>query len=314
MILIITINDDILTSNVCIWLLHFKAGFKVISSTDVVHVKKIDKNDLIIQNETRGYSLNLNEVRKIFYRQGGVFFSSILRERNQSELQMYLKEENQLLIEFLYFKMAQIEHIGLPQKSNLNKLIVLEKAARFGLLVPDYIYTSERHVVKDFIKRKERVITKIILPAFKYESSEEIKACYTELFTLEDVENLAEVFHSTFFQKLIPKKCDLRIFYFSQQFYSIAIFSQNNILTEVDYRHYDKAVPNKQVAFDIPDELKLKLKNLIDDLKLQYCSIDMIYSCDKKFYFLEINPIGQFGNVSYYGNYYLEQKMAQSLI
>jgi D-alanine-D-alanine ligase-like ATP-grasp enzyme len=43
-------------------------------------------------------------------------------------------------------------------------------------------------------------------------------------------------------------------------------------------------------------------------------SIDLIYSTDEKYYFLEVNPVGQFGMVSYPCNYQLEKKIAIELI
>lgn len=42
-------------------------------------------------------------------------------------------------------------------------------------------------------------------------------------------------------------------------------------------------------------------------------SLDFVYSSDKKFYFLEVNPVGQFGMVSRPCNYNLELKVAQFL-
>jgi glutathione synthase/RimK-type ligase-like ATP-grasp enzyme len=49
-------------------------------------------------------------------------------------------------------------------------------------------------------------------------------------------------------------------------------------------------------------------------LKLNTGSVDLIFSEeDNKYYFLEVNPMGQFGMVSKPCNYYLEKEMAQYL-
>ena len=42
-------------------------------------------------------------------------------------------------------------------------------------------------------------------------------------------------------------------------------------------------------------------------------SIDMMYSTDGEYYFLEVNPVGQFGMVSYPCNYYIEKEIATIL-
>lgn len=49
------------------------------------------------------------------------------------------------------------------------------------------------------------------------------------------------------------------------------------------------------------------------DLDLNCGSIDMILGNDGLYYFLEVNPVGQFGMVSGPCNYYLERKIANFL-
>ena len=50
------------------------------------------------------------------------------------------------------------------------------------------------------------------------------------------------------------------------------------------------------------------------NLKLDTGSIDMIVTLDGEYVFLEINPIGQFGMVSYHCNYHLEKRIAEYII
>ena len=51
-------------------------------------------------------------------------------------------------------------------------------------------------------------------------------------------------------------------------------------------------------------------------VKLNYRSgsIDMVYTKDKAYVFLEINPVGQFAQVSEPCNYYLEDWVAKHLM
>jgi glutathione synthase/RimK-type ligase-like ATP-grasp enzyme len=48
-------------------------------------------------------------------------------------------------------------------------------------------------------------------------------------------------------------------------------------------------------------------------LGLDSGSIDMIVSTEGKYIFLEVNPVGQFGMVSYPCNYYIERDIADYL-
>lgn len=114
--------------------------------------------------------------------------------------------------------------------------------------------------------------------------------------------------------KKIDKLFEVRVFYLAGEFYSMAIFSQEDTQTETDFRNYNLTDPNRTVPFILPDKIRQKLSLLMNKLDLNSGSIDIIVSKELKFYFLEINPIGQFGMVSYPCNYYLEKSFANILI
>jgi len=133
-------------------------------------------------------------------------------------------------------------------------------------------------------------------------------------FTNRVNESTSSTFFPSLFQEEVKKKYELRIFYFLGEFYSSAIFSQGNNKTEVDFRNYDKEKPNRVVPYQLPIDLGQKLKTLMDELNLETGSIDMIVTPEKKYVFLEVNPIGQFNQVSIPCNYFLEKKIADYLL
>jgi len=94
----------------------------------------------------------------------------------------------------------------------------------------------------------------------------------------------------------------------------MAIFSQNDEQTKTDFRVYNYDKPNRCVPFKLPVEIENKLNKLMKILDFESGSIDIIYGTDNNFYFLEINPIGQIGMVSYPCNYMLEKEIARELI
>lgn len=94
----------------------------------------------------------------------------------------------------------------------------------------------------------------------------------------------------------------------------MAIFSQSDFQTEVDFRNYNYDYPNRTVPFKLPDALESKLNKLADFFGLTTGSFDIIKTTDNQYIFLEVNSDGQFGMVSYPCNYYLEKKVATELI
>lgn len=94
----------------------------------------------------------------------------------------------------------------------------------------------------------------------------------------------------------------------------MAIFSQNNKKTDIDYRNYDKDRPNRCIPFNLPEEIKEKLIQFLNYTYYNTGSFDLIVSDENEYYFLEINPIGQFGGLSYKCQYKIEEKIAKFLM
>ena len=57
-------------------------------------------------------------------------------------------------------------------------------------------------------------------------------------------------FAPSLFQSKIEKKYEIRSFYLKGKFYSMAIFSQNDTQTEIDFRRYNDFVPNRTIPYN----------------------------------------------------------------
>jgi glutathione synthase/RimK-type ligase-like ATP-grasp enzyme len=82
----------------------------------------------------------------------------------------------------------------------------------------------------------------------------------------------------------------------------------------IDYRNYNYGKPNRFVPIVLPIEIEQKLHALMEVLQLNTGSIDLIYTKNNEYVFLEVNPVGQYGGmVSEPGNYYLDKIIAKHL-
>jgi len=117
----------------------------------------------------------------------------------------------------------------------------------------------------------------------------------------------------SYIQKEIIKEYEIRTFFIEKKYYSMAIFSQGNTNTNEDFRNYDKIKPNRMIPYILPKLIEDKLNLLMDKLKLNTGSVDIIKSIEGIYYFLEINPSGQFGMTSIPCNYNLHKLTAQHL-
>jgi glutathione synthase/RimK-type ligase-like ATP-grasp enzyme len=77
--------------------------------------------------------------------------------------------------------------------------------------------------------------------------------------------------------------------------------------------NYNFEKPNRTVPYKLSSELMEKLTLLMNDLHMESGSIDIVVTKDKRFVFLEVNPVGQFAQVTGPCNYNLYKVIAEYL-
>jgi ATP-GRASP peptide maturase of grasp-with-spasm system len=314
MILFITYEFDQTSFAILRWLNNLNKRFHLLTFNDKIEINSINHHRLQFTNKTRQYTHTLTSKSPVLFRQGKIpFYYNTAVDSSIEYMPNYCEKEANQLRDYLHYFISTTPHLGHPATPDLNKLQVLHLAKQLQLCVPNYLYSNSYQEIKLFFETHKQVIIKTIQPNLSFQEGDTLSSAYTSFIKFEDILFENEKIYPSFFQALIPKQMDIRVFYLNRKFYSNAIFSQANKQTQVDYRHYDTKHPNRSVPFQLPIEIEKKVQQLIDRLSLTYCSIDFIYGIDNQFYFLEINPVGQFGNVSYTNNCYLEREMALTL-
>lgn len=196
---------------------------------------------------------------------------------------------------------------------SVNKLNVLIQAEKCGLNVPKFLVTNSKDKLLEFYKRHGKIITKDLDGPFVFAEGKKMYSNYATMIEEKDFEKISEVFGRSLFQNYIEKNFEIRSFFLLGKIYSMAIFSQKSEHTKIDFRNYDKENPNRTVPFNLPGSIEKKILNLMQELSLETGSIDLIKGRDGAYYFLEVNPVGQFGMVSIPCNYRLEEKVAEYL-
>ena len=70
-----------------------------------------------------------------------------------------------------------------------------------------------------------------------------------------------------------------------------AIYSQDSELSKVDYRRYDFNVSYRSVK--LPGKVEYFCRLMLQGNRLRFGTFDFIYSKDGNYFFLELNPNGQ---------------------
>ncbi|KMQ68004.1 alpha-L-glutamate ligase [Chryseobacterium sp. FH2] len=298
MILIISENNERTTNEIIRWLVSLNKKFIRVHEDEIFEIKVKEKRIYI---ESHRNCFFIDEIKSVWFRRGGLRFLRIRYE--ELAINLHMNEYQHWLEDYVRNYLERKKHINKESNYHLNKLIVLDIAKEIGFDIPDYFLAENTNEVI-----VENTITKTIAGNGILEFKDYNGTMYTSIVKEKEKKN----FFITFFQQKIDKDFEIRTFYLNKKLWSMAIFSQNDDQTKVDYRKYNKDKPNRNVRYNLPQDVENKIIKLMDKLDLTSGSLDFIKS-GEKYYFLEVNAIGQFGNVSTYCNYELNREIAISL-
>jgi len=315
MILILSTKDDINTNGVIEWLRHFNTPFVRLNDEDILNgdvqvCYSLSNNKFIIKGSRK---IMLKDIKVVWFRKFGFLYSyeKFFNEFDKtSNLKSYSYSEFDKVRKLL-FKLLD-DKKWLYNKTNMpSKIEVLMIAQKNGLKVTKTIMTNRKSDVEANFTEKDEIITKSLGEAANINLLDSSTSLLTQKFKLEELIDLK--FFPSLFQEYLDKKFELRIFYLTGTFYSMAMFTQKNKKTSIDFRNYDFKTPPRRVPYKLPKPIEQKLDGFMNELGVNTGSIDMIYTKNKEFYFLEVNPTGQFGMTAVPCNYPINKKVAEYL-
>jgi ATP-GRASP peptide maturase of grasp-with-spasm system len=323
MILIISQHcGEYSTDYVMDWLDHKNVDYAKVNGNDFVEHCSFTTHITTGETEIKCNedTIKFSEVKVFWYRRWlseGYHFSKYENLFNDaySKLRISRQLNNELLTIRNYLWQSQKNKPWLSniEKVKVNKLEVLQKAYEFGLDIPDTIITNSKKALIEFKKKHGSIITKAIGEATMLSKNNISYSAFTAVLTDHIIKEIPEQFYPSLVQEAVDKDYELRVFYLDGEFYSMAIFSQEDEQTSIDFRDYNLIKPNRRVPHKLPNDIKDKLILLMRSLDLNTGSIDLIKT-KNRYVFLEINPVGQFGMTSSPCNYHLEEKVADYLI
>lgn len=317
MIYIISDENDISTFYIMDWLIWLNKPFTLLDANSFSSIT-FDLNN----SEERikllcGYD-DITIFDKIYHRRGKVntIPDIIVKEYKNEYFYKYLNLEGDSLTHSMELHLQERHsYVGSYIKEKENyKIYNLLLAKKAGFLIPETKITSNKQEVQSFFNKYKRIISKPLRYQVGFETKNyNLNSTITKIIKQSDINKLDDTFAPIFLQKYITKSYEIRIFIFEEQLFPMAIFSQNDKKTKIDYRNYSKQKPNRNIPVTLPKETIKSIEEFMKLLQINTGSIDLINTPNNEIYFLEINPQGQFDWVSKNCNYYIEKKIANSL-
>ncbi len=322
MILIFSEEFDASTNIVLSWLLYYDVKServnRISASNEVYsfyYNNSKRSSNLNFRKKTNNYTID--DIKTVWYRRRPDLINNISINKNKRlEKDIVENITNECYAIYISYagKFDNIPSLGNPRLENISKTYQLNHAIKHKLPIPPTIITNNKNNLLAFKKRYKKIIIKPIQNLPHHFIQGKVYAPYTTILSKKTITHLNNNFHPCLAQKYIDKDFEVRSFYLDGKFFSMAIFSQSDKQTQFDFRNYNETHPSRRVPYKLPEYVEKKLKSFMVDLGLNSGSIDIIVNKKGRHIFLEVNPCGQFGMVSYPCNYYLEHEIAKYLI
>jgi hypothetical protein len=317
MILILSKNYEPSTDHVIDWLYHRNISFKRINGANLYYEDK--QFSAFLSSKNYSFSPIVDDIESVWFRK---WFGLELNYDNfQSKYEGSLKRTFNDRLESEFNKYCDILFDQIPQSKwlsniralrNLNKFSVLRAAALLDIDIPDTLVTSDSDVVKSFISKHGKVITKPLSEMLVFRYPEYSYNSYTTIVSSDTIKQFP-IFSKSFFQEYLNKDFEIRTFYIEGVFYSTAILFKK-MEQRIDSREVPFEEPDRHIPYKLPIELEVKLAQLFEQLNIRTASLDIVKTKDNRYVFLEMNPSGQYGAVADYCNYPIDELIANKLI
>ncbi|KXH85208.1 MvdC/MvdD family ATP grasp protein [Chryseobacterium kwangjuense] len=195
------------------------------------------------------------------------------------------------------------------RKIDGSKMLQLKIAEKNNLTIPKTIFSNDEEKIISFFHEfcNGKAVAKLHSLTAKTMSGENlISTMIIEEDTLEHISDIA--YCPMIFQPYIDKAYELRIVYIAGEFFTGMINNSENAdwrLAQGDYAWS---------AYELPENVKTGLSSMMEEMGLYMGAIDMIKGKDGAYYFLEVNPQGEWGMLQKELGFPIAEKIADNLI
>jgi len=291
MILIVTNERDLTTDFVIRELLrrrrnHFRLNTNAIADMSF----SLDPVRMSLAVSAGGRSVRIDQAKAAYFRRPEL---PSLNNLNHDEGQKaYASAEWSALLKSLYLI------VGARWLSHPRDILIAEDkpsqmflAKKLGFNVPDTVVTNDLDAARGLLA-DGLVIAKPHRQALVEIDGVEQVMFTSRINTLNEADRESLQCAPVIFQRLIPKKFDVRVTVVGERLFPVAIHSQDYDESSLDWRRGANPMI-KHEEIPLPADVQSACVELVRQQKLRFGAIDLVLGEDGVFWFLECNPNGQ---------------------
>lgn len=305
--LIISSSIDFSTDLVCFELFERKKKYLRLNRDkfgEYEIIFSLQDREMTIKLDNNTYTVRNDNLKGIFFR-APVFLRS--HKRYNINEQLYRSQWSSFIRNLIVFEKATwINHPVNTYRAE-SKLYQLQCAQNVGLLTPK---TFVCNVLPENITHVNNYIVKSLDTALFYDESQ-------EYFTYSLVVGGNELIESNIkdapiiLQEFLEDKHDIRVTVIGNKLFPVGI-TKNGDNIFGDWRKISKE-DLQYKSESLPDDVSFSIIKLMNKLELSFGGVDLAFS-NGKYYFIEVNPTGEWGWLSQYSSIPLEKAIVDELV
>lgn len=239
-----------------------------------------------------GRTLTPEQILSCWYRRPSD--ATVHNEITDPVAQAFVRDECHYVLQGLYRCLPHIRWVSHPDALHgaQYKLQQLLLAQELGFRVPETLITNDPAVFRAFWDHhRGRVIVKI---AGRGPASIPLNTTlFTSLVNEEALKHADTIrFAPHLFQQYVDKQYEARVTIIGDKVFAVRIDSQTSERTRIDWRRYDlEHTPHSMIT--LPPEVEERCREMVRRYGLNFGAIDLIFTPQGEWVFLEINPNGQ---------------------
>lgn len=256
-----------------------------------------------------GNTIKSEDIKAVWHRKSWQIDTP--EDLDEAYKKIFLKEYSTLR----YNLLTALEHVPWinpfenENKIDGNKMLQLKIAEKNGLSVPKTLFSNDGEAVTSFFHNhcSGKMVAKLHGVISKSMSGENFLS--TNIIDQDSLEDIADIeYCPMIFQPYIEKEYELRIVYLDGEFFTGKINNSENADWRIARGNYFWS------EYQLPENIKTGLTMMMKEMGLYLGAIDMICGKDGKYYFLEVNPQGEWGMLQKDLNFPIAQRIADNLI
>lgn len=302
-ILLVSTKADIATDYVVVKLTNLGANFYrlntedyPLSSTSTVRPAHTSTPSSWLWTTAKQQTVCLNAIRCVWFRRHRL--PAMPAEISEAHAEYCLRESDWFLrgaVLSLGLSQEPVAWMSHPLNVRLadSKIYQLSLAQSLGFNIPDTIISTDAEDVRAFFNQKSGDVIAKPLRLGYFDYGDRQTSVYTNRITWDNLQDDSSLkVAPVIYQELLPKLYDIRVTVVGQKLFAAAIDSQSIPSASLDWRktdtenlgHFRHSLP--------PDVEEICLK-YVTALGLNYGALDFVLTPDNEYFFLEINPNGQ---------------------